>query len=144
LTVPGKGGRPRKELDVKLFETLCLYQCTQEEIAAKMEMDADTLALRVKEVYGKRFSEVFKEKKKAGTISLRAAQFQKAIKEKNPTMQIWLGKQYLGQTDKIDASVQLQRPAIIKKLNGEVEILDKVNLHGEEIESDHKENPTEE
>lgn len=144
MTVPGKGGRPRKELDVKLFETLCLYQCTQEEIAAKMEMDADTLALRVKEVYGKRFSEVFKEKKKAGTISLRAAQFQKAIKEKNPTMQIWLGKQYLGQTDKIDASVQLQRPAIIKKLNGEVEILDKVNLHGEEIESDHKENPTEE
>lgn len=101
-------------------------------------MDADTLALRVKEIYGRRFSEVFKEKKKAGTISLRAAQFQKAIKEKNPTMQIWLGKQYLGQTDKIDASVQLQRPAIIKKLSGEIEILGKTNLQGEIDEPDHQ------
>ncbi len=144
MTVPGKGGRPRKELDVKLFETLCLYQCTQEEIAAKLEMDAETLSRRVKEVYGKRFVDVFKEKKQAGKISLRASQFQKAIKEKNPTMQIWLGKQYLGQTDKVDASIRLQRPAIIKKLNGEVEILDKVNLQGDEFESDHKENPTEE
>ncbi len=32
--------------------------------------------------------------------ALLAAQFSTAIKDRNPTMQIWLGKQYLGQKDK--------------------------------------------
>ena len=43
------------------------------------------------------FSEVFSIKREKGKVSLRRSQFKLA--EKNPTMAIWLGKQYLGQRD---------------------------------------------
>ena len=49
------------------------------------------------------FSEVFKEKRGLGKISLRRNQFRLA--EKSATMAIWLGKQYLGQKDQVEASV---------------------------------------
>ena len=49
------------------------------------------------------FSEVFKEKRGLGKISLRRNQWRLA--EKSATMAIWLGKQYLGQKDQVEASV---------------------------------------
>lgn len=49
------------------------------------------------------FSDVYKRLSVKGKISLRRYQFQQA--EKNVTMAIWLGKQYLGQTEK-EISVQ--------------------------------------
>ena len=49
------------------------------------------------------FSEVFKEKSGLGKISLRRNQWRLA--EKSATMAIWLGKQYLGQKDQVEASV---------------------------------------
>ena len=49
------------------------------------------------------FSDVYKRLSVKGKISLRRYQFQQA--EKNTTMAIWLGKQYLGQTEK-EISVQ--------------------------------------
>ena len=51
------------------------------------------------------FSEVFSEKRCRGFISLRRAQFQKAIDEKNTAMQIFLGKNWLGQSDKQDVKL---------------------------------------
>ena len=36
----------------------------------------------------------------AGNTLLRRAQFMAAVVDKNPTMLIWLGKQWLGQTDR--------------------------------------------
>ena len=49
------------------------------------------------------FSEIFKEKRGLGKISLRRNQWRLA--EKSATMAIWLGKQYLGQKDQVEASV---------------------------------------
>lgn len=49
------------------------------------------------------FSDVYKKYSSKGKISLRRFQFQQA--EKNTSMAIWLGKQYLGQTEK-EISVQ--------------------------------------
>ena len=49
------------------------------------------------------FSEVFAEKRQKGRASLRRLQFRLA--EKSATMAIWLGKQYLGQKDQVEASV---------------------------------------
>lgn len=43
------------------------------------------------------FAEVFKQKRTIGRISLRRAQNRLAMR--NATMAIWLGKQWLGQTD---------------------------------------------
>ena len=49
------------------------------------------------------FSEVLKDKRGLGKISLRRSQWRLA--EKSATMAIWLGKQYLGQKDQVEASV---------------------------------------
>jgi hypothetical protein len=47
--------------------------------------------------------DVFKEKRENGLISLRRTQFQLA--EKSPAMAIFLGKNLLGQTDKLEQKV---------------------------------------
>jgi hypothetical protein len=46
------------------------------------------------------FSEIFRIKRENGIISLRRTQFQLA--EKSPAMAIFLGKNLLGQTDKME------------------------------------------
>lgn len=94
-----KMGRPRKEVDWKQFDQLCSIQCTEQEIAAWFDMKLDTLNARCKEKYDRTFSDVYGEKRQAGKSSLRRSQFKKAM-EGNPTMLIWLGKQYLKQADK--------------------------------------------
>lgn len=91
-------GRPKKEIDQNMFEKLCSYQCTEEEICGIFGVTDKTLTTWCKRVYKKSFSEVFKEKRQTGKISLRRSQFKLA--EKNATMAIWLGKQYLDQRDK--------------------------------------------
>jgi hypothetical protein len=50
-----------------------------------------------KEIYGYGFSQIYKVKRQGGKVSLRRQQFE--IAKTNATMSIWLGKQYLGQTD---------------------------------------------
>ena len=98
---PKVTGRPRKEIDMKIVDSLCKIQCTGEEVAAVLDVDYDTLNARVMENSGKSFSDYRKEKTGDGRVSLRRAQF-KAAMEGNVTMQIWLGKQMLGQRDKAD------------------------------------------
>jgi hypothetical protein len=61
----------------------------------------ETLNKWCKENYdGRTFLDVFKEKRENGIISLRRTQFQLA--EKSPAMAIFLGKNLLGQTDKME------------------------------------------
>lgn len=100
----GKMGRPRKDIDQKQFEQLCALQCTIEEVCGWFGITDKTLNAWCKRTYGSTFYEVFKQKRGAGKISLRRNQWQLA--EKNANMAIWLGKQYLGQKDQIEASVE--------------------------------------
>lgn len=91
--------RPKKEIDQKEFEKLCALQCTHDEICGWFDVCPDTLESWCKRTYGKdmSFSKVFAQKRSKGKISLRRSQFQLA--EKSAAMAIWLGKQYLGQRD---------------------------------------------
>lgn len=82
------------------FESLCAIQCTKEEICAVLSVSDNTLLRWCKETYGKDFGTIFDEKRQNGKASLRRNQWKLA--EKNPTMSIWLGKQYLGQKDNIE------------------------------------------
>lgn len=93
-----KGGRPRKEIDYDLVDNLCEIQCTGEEIASVLNVDYDTLNRHIQRDFNMGFAEYFELKRKSGRASLRRKQWQMA--GNNPTMAIWLGKQYLGQTDK--------------------------------------------
>ena len=63
-------GRPKKEIDKKIFENLCGLQCTL-------------------------FAEVYKKHSAKGKTSLRRIQFKLA--EKSAAMAIFLGRNYLGQ-----------------------------------------------
>lgn len=90
-------GRPRKEIDEKAFEKLCGLQCTKQEIADFFACSDDTIERWCKRTYKKPFAVVFAQKRGLGKVSLRRMQFKLA--EKSATMAIWLGKQYLGQTD---------------------------------------------
>lgn len=89
--------RPHKKINQNQFESLCALQCTLEEICGFFECCTDTLESWCKRTYKQGFSEVFKEKRGNGKISLRRAQFRLA--QKNANMAIWLGKQYLGQAE---------------------------------------------
>ena len=79
-------GRPRKEIDQKIFENLCGLQCTETEILSWFGITDKTLNSWCKRTYGKSFSEVFKEKRGKGKISLRRTQWQLA--EKSASMAI--------------------------------------------------------
>lgn len=95
---PRKG--PITDADIKMFEGLCSIQCTLDDIAGAFDTTRDSIIKRVEEHYGEKFSTVFKAKRANGKISLRRKQWQKAHKDNNTTMQIFLGKNYLGQSDK--------------------------------------------
>ena len=110
-------GRPRKEIDQKQFENLCGLQCTLEEICGWFGVTDKTLNSWCKRTYSESFSEVFRQKRSTGKISLRRGQWRLA--EKNASMAIWLGKQYLGQKDIVEVGVEkdnVQDDALSKSL----------------------------
>lgn len=87
--------RPKLKLDPILIEQLAEEHCTMEEISSYCECSVDTLE--------RRYAEIIKRGKDKGKVSLRRLQWEMA-KAGNVTMAIWLGKQILGQKDKIDFS----------------------------------------
>ena len=95
-----KRGGQRIEIDFEQFEKLCNLQCTLEEIADFLNVSEDTIEDRVKEHYGQLFNVVRRQHLAIGKVSLRRSQFETAVNRKNATMQIWLGQQYLGQSNK--------------------------------------------
>lgn len=103
---------PRTQKDFKVFEKLCEIQCTVEEVAAAFDCHWQTLAARVEEKYGDKFSQVYKAKRALGRKSLRRAQWDNAIEGKNTQMQIHLGKNVLGQSDKIHHTEEVADPEI--------------------------------
>ena len=96
-----KGGRPKKELDYELIEELAMIQCTQEEIASCLKVNVSTLKRDEK------FCTIYKQGQEQGKKSLRRWQFD-AAKKGNSAILIWLGKQYLGQTDKIETKNDIE------------------------------------
>lgn len=95
-----KAGRGQN-INKDTFEGLCRIFCTQEEILAVLNVSYETLRSWVKQEYnGARTEDVMKDIRETGKASLRRLQLKHA--EKNVTMAIWLGKQYLGQKDQIE------------------------------------------
>ena len=87
------GGRPKIQIDYDTVEKLSSIMCTQEEIAAYFDIDVRTL------LRDEKFCRIYKKGIEKGKMSFRRQQY-KLAEAGNPTMCIWLGKQYLGQKDK--------------------------------------------
>lgn len=92
-------GRPPKEIDKDDFEKLCGLQCTKMEICEFLGVTDKTLDNWVQRTYETTYSEIYKQKRTRGKISLRRSQFRLA--EKNASMAIFLGKNYLEQRDEV-------------------------------------------
>lgn len=105
-------------INQKQFESLCAIQCTEEEILAVLDIGKNTLLRWCKETYGTDFGTIFKEKRQNGRASLRRNQFKLA--ESNPTMAIWLGKQYLGQKDHTEQEIIVKEKTKSEELSNEL------------------------
>jgi hypothetical protein len=105
---------PRKEVDKETLEKLFYMQCTQTEIMGWFGIQTkDTLNNRIREIYGEdqSYSTIYEQKRQGGRIAVRRKQMQVA-ESGNVSMLIWLGKQYLGQSDKNE--VQSEETVTVK------------------------------
>jgi hypothetical protein len=84
------GGRPELLIDAKVVAGMAYVAATTLEIAEFVGCSPDVLE--------RRFADVLRKKRTSMKLRLRRAQFRLAM-EGNVTMLIWLGKQYLDQTD---------------------------------------------
>lgn len=98
---PNPVGRPPIEINWDEFEKLMHIQATAEECAGWFDCSIDTLENKIYEKYGYNFSEYKNQKGAKGKISLRRKQFQVALSGNVPMM-IFLGKNQLNQSDKLD------------------------------------------
>ena len=90
-------GRPKKQIDYHAVEQLSMLMCTEQEIASFLDISVRTLQKDAE------FLRIYKKGMEYGKMSLRRYQFKLA--ERNPAMAIFLGKQYLGQTDKVETAI---------------------------------------
>lgn len=118
-TEKSKMGRPEKKIEKNQFEAMCMVQCTLEEICLILGVTDKTLNKWCRLTYGATFSEVFRQKRELGRMSLRRAQFNLA--KTNAAMAIFLGKNYLGQKDSADIEFNPESLARARELLGGVD-----------------------
>jgi hypothetical protein len=112
--------RPRDDFDWHLVESLIILEASEQYIAERLLIkDADEvnaksiqakiklIQRRIKERYDCSFVQFRQQKFEGQKIKLRTYQWRSAEKG-NVTMQIWLGKQYLGQSDKLQVDEQYE------------------------------------
>lgn len=108
-----KTGRPLKEIDGEEVRRLASIGCTYREIGARFDCDESTVR--------RRFASEFEQGKENGKTSLRHMQWKRA-RAGSDTMLIHLGKNYLGQSDKVEQTTRAEPPVIVlpeKDLTGE-------------------------
>lgn len=85
-------GRPRKQVSTATIKRLAEIACTDDEIEKVLGISSSTL---------QNFREVIQKGRAKAAMSLRRQQMKLALGG-NATMQIWLGKQMLGQKEKFE------------------------------------------
>ena len=103
-------GRPKKEFDKKTFQDLVGLGCTQEEICwffrdeTGKSANIDTLTRWCKREFDMTFQEYFRQNGcMALKIQLRRNQMN--LSKSSAAMAIFLGKNLLGQTDKVEQTI---------------------------------------
>lgn len=100
-------GRPKAIIDWERVGEMFEADCTVEGVAATIGVHRDVLYRRCKADLKVELTTLKQQKKAKGDEMLREIQL-KTAKAGNVTMQIWLGKQRLGQSDKTEAAVMGQ------------------------------------
>lgn len=108
-------GRPRKILTedaLKVIENLAKIMCTDEEIASVLSCSRDIF---YNEDNAELFRQALEKGKAEGKSSLRRKQYEVAMKG-NSSMLIWLGKQWLNQTDKVEQTTSFEDLTVLANL----------------------------
>lgn len=110
-----KPGRPRKKIPKKLIEEYIKIGLPVRKIAGLINVDEKTIrnnfSAELQKRKHKKIIELYEKKEK-----LKQAQWESAIMDKNTTMMIWLGRNYLGQKEKIENKEQYKIELIVKDL----------------------------
>lgn len=104
-----KAGRKKKTIDKVKLKEIMILNPTRAEIAAFFDMKVDTL-LRI-ENDDSEVTDIIETGYNKAKISLRRLQWDAAHKGKVP-MLIWLGKQWLGQTDRQEVHNTDEKPRL--------------------------------
>lgn len=91
------GGPPKWKPDLKLIHDLSEIQCNYAQIAAHCGVSISTVKREVSR--NQDFKDAIELGRASGAVELRRAQWAAAMDGSIP-MQIWLGKQFLGQSQK--------------------------------------------
>ena len=122
-------GRPRKEFDMTEVEHWGYIGLSVREMAGMAKVHKDTIQRRMRD-RDSEFYETYQRGFTKGNKSIKLSQLQSA-KSGNVTMQIWLGKQRLGQSDRPssmgpeDRRVRKIERTIMKSLSGDISVADK-------------------
>lgn len=101
-TNPLGAGRHEVVIDLEKVDRMLMAGCTGTSIAKALAVHPDTLYRRIREVYGVAdFTAYAQQMRSVGDDNLRLAQYTAAMKG-NIVMQIFLGKNRLGQADKVE------------------------------------------
>jgi len=104
-------GRPRIELDPKQAKIFGYFRATYQTMAEQIGCSHDTIQ-REMDRENSDFASEYKKGFAAMKMKLSEAQVKTAIDEHNPTLLVWLGKQYLGQKDVPDEPQDHNKPEI--------------------------------
>lgn len=106
-------GRPFKKIDEDLLKKLAHIHCTMDEMASILGCSVDTLE--------RNYAGMIKEAKDGGKMSLRRQLFQMALNG-NLGAAVWLSKQHLGMSEKIENKndVQIALKDLTKKEDKEL------------------------
>ena len=91
-------GRPRIELDPKQAKIFGYFRATYDTMAEQIGCHVDTIRAAMQDENSE-FSKAYKNGFSSMKMKLSEAQVKTAIEEHNPTLLVWLGKQYLDQKD---------------------------------------------
>jgi hypothetical protein len=95
-----KKGRPEIQFDLKEITKLGVLHATNQDMAGWLDVHVDTIDDRMNN--DDAFSGAYKSGRGKGNCSLRRKQHELASNGNVPLL-IWLGKQYLGQVEKVEA-----------------------------------------
>lgn len=102
--------RPSKDLENMEFDgwdqlDALIIWADQEYCCEKLGVNTDTLTKKIREKFGCGFSEYKRKRQEPMRINLLKKQYDVAMSG-NVSMLIWLGKQHLGQKDKVEQEVK--------------------------------------
>lgn len=101
----GKRGPQFTEIDWEKLDTLIGVQCTATEVSAYLGISEKTIERAIKRTHKMKLVDYFKQKAKAGHVSIRRALYKKAVNGDTTALIFWY-KNHLGYVDKMKMSTE--------------------------------------